>query len=121
MVEQIAHVSGPTKLSGGGSLQTIDGRPAPASVPAAQAPAPAAAGPASQDAAVAQVNQHLQQSDLKLEVDPGSNRTVFQIIQKGTGQVLLQFPSEEVLGMSRRIRALAAKEGAPGALVDKEG
>jgi flagellar protein FlaG len=82
-----------------------------------------ALGSVSQDAAVAQVNQHLQQTqtDLKLEVDPGSGRTVFQVIQQGTGEVVLQVPSAEVLGMSRRMRDLESQTGASGALVDKEG
>ncbi len=74
-------------------------------------------------AAVAQVNQHLQQAqpELKLQVDAGSGRTVFQVIQQGTGQVVMQVPSEEVLGMSRRLRELEGQAGASGALVDREG
>jgi uncharacterized FlaG/YvyC family protein len=69
---------------------------------------------------VAQVNQHLQaaQTELKLQVDTGSGRTVFQVVQQGTGEVVLQVPSAEVLGMSRRMREI---EGQTGALVDKEG
>lgn len=76
----------------------------------------------SQAAAVAQVNEHLQQTqtDLKLQVDAGSGRTVFRIVQQGTGEVVLQVPSAEVLGMSRRMRDLEGQAGASGALVDKE-
>ncbi len=75
----------------------------------------------SETAAVAQVNQHLQksQTDLKLQVDSASGRTVFQVVQQGTGTVVLQVPSAEVLGMSRRIRDMAGAE-ASGALVDQE-
>ena len=75
----------------------------------------------SETTAVAQVNEHLQNThtDLKLQVDAGSGRTVFQVVQQGTGQVLLQVPSAEVLGMSRRIRDMAGQD-ASGALVDKE-
>jgi uncharacterized FlaG/YvyC family protein len=71
---------------------------------------------------VAQVNQHLQQAqtDLKLQVDAGSGRTVFRIVQQGTGEVILQLPSAEILGMSRRMRELEGQTGASGALVDKE-
>ena len=95
----------------------------PATAPAVTAPAVTAptqqAG--SDTAAVARVNEHLQQSqpDLKLQLDAASGRTVFQVIQQGTGQVLLQVPSAEVLGMSRRIRDMAGQD-ASGALVDKE-
>jgi flagellar protein FlaG len=72
---------------------------------------------------VAQVNQVLQQAqpELKLQLDAGSGRTVFQVVQQGTGQVILQVPSEEVLGMSRRVRELEGQARASGALVDKEG
>lgn len=70
--------------------------------------------------AVAHINQHLgqAQSDLKMHMDPASGRPVYQVIQQGTGQVLLQVPSAEVLGMSRRMRDL---EGQAGGLVDKQG
>ena len=70
-----------------------------------------------------QVNQHLDQTqtDLKLQVDPGSGRTVFQVVQQSTGEVVLQVPSAEVLGMSRRMRDLEGQAGASGALVDQEG
>ncbi len=100
---------------------------APAPKPAVSRPAPAAPvgapdpGQGGHAAAVAQVNQHLQrvQTELKIQVDEGSGRTVFQVIQQGTGRVVLQVPSEEVLGMSRRVRELEGQ--ASGALVDKEG
>ena len=91
----------------------------PASTRAGSVPVQQAAS--SETSAVAQINQHLQQSqpDLKLQVDAASGRTVFQVVQQGTGQVLLQVPSAEVLGMSRRIRDMAGQD-ASGALVDKE-
>jgi flagellar protein FlaG len=72
---------------------------------------------------VAQVNQHLQQAqtDLKLQVDSASGRTVFQVIEQGTGEVVMQVPSEEVLGISRRVREMEGQAKASGALMDKEG
>lgn len=97
-------------------------RPAPASVRNAPTRGPAAEASASstQEAAVAQVNQHLEQTqtELKLQVDAESGRTVFQVVQQDTGEVVLQVPSAEVLGMSRRVRDL---EGQAGGLLDKEG
>lgn len=115
MVTQISPAGGLT-LPLGGVPQPAAARPAPASNPGAKAVG-------SIDVAVAQVNQHLQQADtqMKLQVDSGSGRTVFQIIQQGTGAVVLQVPSAEVLGMSRRIRELEGQSRASGALVDKEG
>ena len=72
---------------------------------------------------MAQVNQHLAQAqpDLKLMVDHDSGRTIFQVIQQGTGQVLLQVPSAEVLGMSQRVRDLQNKIMSSGGLVDRQG
>ncbi len=126
MVDQITSLSGTPMLAVSAALQTTSSRSAsgPAAVapslPQAQASAPSSG---SQDAAVAQVNQHLQQSqsDLKIQVDRGSGRAVFQVVQEGTGQVLFQVPSAEVLGMSRRVRELQAQSMNAGVLVDKQG
>ena len=116
-----------TQINPAGSLpilSVLSASPAPAAarpVPAQTAGAPALKT-GSEDAAVAQVNQHLQDghTDLKLQVDASSGRTVFQIVQQGTGEVVLQVPSAEVLGMSRRIRALESQTSASGALVDQQ-
>jgi len=64
--------------------------------------------PPTEDAATAaaSVGQHLEtQTELRLQVDAGSGRTIFQVVQQGTGEVVMQVPSDEVLGMSRRVRA----------------
>jgi len=128
MLDQIALGSGYPLMPGGGALQVSTSRPALGSS-AASLPAPrpqasiSADSPGAQEVAVAQVNQHLQQSqsDLKLQVDSGSGRTVFQVVQQGTGQVLYQVPSAEILGMSRRVREMQSQARDSGALVDKEG
>jgi flagellar protein FlaG len=110
--------------AGGTPVLLASASPAPvAARPAAAPPAAPVLSAVTEEAAVAQVNQHLQQSqtELKLQVDAGSGRTVFQVVQQGTGEVVLQVPSAEVLGMSRRLRSLEGQAGASGALVDKEG
>lgn len=120
MASQINPAGSLPLVSVGASPKPAATRPAPApiKIPGAQGQAPG-----NQTAAVAQVNQHLAQAqtELKLQVDSASGRTVFQVIQQGTGEVVLQVPSEEVLGMSRRVRELEGQTGASGALVDKEG
>ncbi len=112
-----------------GSLPLVaTGMAAPRSVSAQPAPMPAS-GPVAKDssgglaAAAAQVNEHLQQAEpeLKLQVDAGSGRAVYQVIQQGTGEVVLQIPSDEVLGISRRLRAMENNGRSSGALVDREG
>lgn len=114
-----------TQITPAGSAPVATPAATPAAARPAKAPgAPAAAAnPRVQAAAVAQVNRHLADSktDLKLHVDSGSGRTVFQVVKEGTGQVLLQVPSEEVLGLSRRVREILSQNGGAGALVDKEG
>lgn len=118
MVTQIGPASSSQILLAGAlPLPVVNSRPA--STRAERAPAQQAGTEAE---AVAQVNQHLQgaQTNLKLQVDAGSGRTVFQIVQQGTGEVVLQVPSAEVLGMSRRVRDLEGQNAASGALVDKE-
>ncbi len=109
----------PVVASGTATVKPASANPAPA-----PSTSPVMRGPGgSPAAAVAKVNQHLQQAqpELKLQVDAGSGRTVYQVIQQGTGEVVLQIPSEEVLGMSQRLRELEGQAQSSGALVDKEG
>lgn len=117
MVNQITPAGTPPMPSAAPAAQPASPRPAPAR--AAVSPGRPAGNPV---AAAAVVNQHLAQAqpELKLRVDSASGRTVFQVVQQGTGKVLLQVPSEEVLGMSRRVREMLNQNDA-GTLVDKEG
>ena len=115
MASQVTPVGNMPILSVGAPSKPVVARAAPARPPSVHAQAPG-----NPEAAVTQVNQHLEQAhtELKLQVDAGSGRTVFQVVQQGTGEVVMQVPSEEVLGMSRRVRDL---EGQTVGLVDKEG
>lgn len=119
MVNQIAAAGAAPVLTVGTSPKS-----APTRAPAARTvKAPSTPVPGSQEVAVAQINQHLQQAqtEMRLQVDTGSGRTVFQVVQQGSGEVVLQVPSEEVLGMSRRLREMEGQPGASGTLVDKRG
>ena len=122
MVDQITPLVSTVSVAGSTSLPSGGARPAASSATGASG-AKSATSPASTAAAAAQLNQHLQQSQsgLEVQVDPSSHRVIFQVIQKGTGQVLLQFPSEELLGMSRRLQQLESQQSGSGALVDKQG
>lgn len=126
MVDQITSTSGLPMPAVSASVQTTFSRapsgPAAAAQPLPQAQ-PSAPNSGSHEAAVAQVNQHLQQtqSELKIQVDQGSGRAIFQVVQEATGQVLFQVPSAEVLGMSRRVRELQARSLNAGVLVDQQG
>lgn len=120
MVNQVTSIGGAPLASAGPAPAPAPVRSAPVRISGNDGPAPR---PVDQDAAVAQVNHHLQQAqtELKLEVDAGSGRTVFQLVQHGTGELVMQVPSAEILGMSRRMRELEGQGGGSGALVDKEG
>ena len=67
--------------------------------------------------AIAAANQHLKQvsNDLEFAVDTSSGRTVLRVIDASTKQVIRQFPSEEVLAITRaidRFQGLLLKEKA---------
>ncbi len=78
---------------------------------------------ASPEKALDQINSHLQQSatDLKIQVDKATGRTVFKVVDQNTGKVVLQVPSEEVLALARNLRSLDPKLGTSGVLMDKQG
>ena len=113
----------PVSLSGSLPLLAVAPAPKPAPSRTASVSVPAVPSSTAPAAAVAQVNQHLAQAqtELRLQVDNASGRTVFQVVQQGSGHVVLQVPSEEVLGMSRRVRELEGQTAPSGALVDKQG
>jgi len=75
------------------------------------------------EAAVAQINEHFQQvgSELKIQKDKTTGRTVFKVTNPNTGEVIIQVPSEEVLALARNLRSLEKQQGASGVLMDKEG
>ncbi len=95
--------------------------PSTLEVPATpQGGAPASGAP---EAAIASVNQHLQQtgSELKVQVDKETGRTIFKVVNETTGEVVLQVPSDEVLALARNLRAMDKHVATSGVLVDKEG
>lgn len=74
-------------------------------------------------AAVQDVKAYLQQlpSELQFQVDKGSGRFYFKVVNPATREVIRQVPSEEVLAMARKLRALTDTKSASGVLMDKEG
>ncbi len=112
-------------ISGTAPVVASSASPRPAAPRSAPTPNPAQVAPHSgkTSEAVALVGQRLEQArpELKLHVDSGSGRTVFQVVQQGTGQVVMQVPSEEILGMSRRLREAEGLPVTSGTLVDKQG
>jgi flagellar protein FlaG len=75
------------------------------------------------DAAVRAVKDYVQksQSDLQFQVEEGTGRIYFKIVDAQTKQVIRQVPSEEILAMARKLREMANPKSASGVLVDKEG
>lgn len=107
--------------------QSVQEKSRPAKVAEAPSPdgtvRPVSASGKELDSAVQEVSAHLSQSGSKLEIqyDKTSGRNVFKIVDSGTGGVVLQIPSEEVLAMARKLRETANAQDASGVLVDKKG
>ena len=83
-------------------------------------PAPVATT-GSPDKAVEQINNHLRQAStqLQIQVDNATGRTIYKVVDPTTGQVVLQVPSAQVLAMAHTLQAMDKQAGAPGVLVDK--
>lgn len=77
-----------------------------AAVELPQAAVKAAAPTAAQvQSAVDNINRAMRQSNANVEfsIDQDSKRTVIRVVESQTGQVIRQFPSEEVLAISHAI------------------
>jgi len=100
-------------------------RPANTAKIKAQGPGaePAPVSTKASQAAMEQLNGHLQESgsELQFQVDKATGRTVYKVVNPDNGQVLLQIPSDEILALARNVRAMEKRMGAAGVLVDKEG
>ncbi len=59
--------------------------------------------------AVQEVNERIQgiSRDLEFSFDPQTGQSVVRLVDRGTGEVLLQLPSEAALAVSRRLDALS--------------
>jgi flagellar protein FlaG len=73
--------------------------------------------------AVEQINSHLEQAStqLRIQVDAESGKTVYKVMDPVTGQVVLQMPSEQILAMAHALQTLDKSAGTSGVLMDKQG
>ncbi|HLP31636.1 MAG TPA: flagellar protein FlaG, partial [Geothrix sp.] len=90
--------------------------------PAVDPRSASASGPAL-EAATKSVEAFLQRSSssLKFGVDQETGSYTFKIIDPVTQETIRQVPSEEILEMARRLRALDNPKDASGILMDEEG
>jgi hypothetical protein len=58
--------------------------------------------------------------DILLEVDKETGHTVFKLMDRRDGKVILQVPPEEILAMVRNLRNLDKQQQSTGLLLDKE-
>lgn len=65
------------------------------------------------------VSQNIQRS-LKFEVDEDSGETVVTVKDKYSGEVIRQIPSEEMLSLSKRLKALNENVEATGILLKSD-
>lgn len=107
-----------------------DSAPAPAVVvPSTPAPAPAAAQaatpsptPAQVKAAMDGINKLLKQGDsgLQFTVDKETNRTVFKLVESETGEVIRQYPTEDMLAIARAIDQMEQQAKTQGLLLSQK-
>ena len=71
----------------------------------AQKPAPSAAQVQS---AVDNINRAMRQSNANVEfsIDQDTNQMIIRVVESGTGQVIRQFPSEEILAIAKSLDTL---------------
>ena len=76
-----------------------------AAAKAAAEPKSAAPTPAQLQSAVDNINRAMRQSNANLEfsIDQDTKRTVVKVVESGTGQVIRQFPSEDILNIAHAI------------------
>ena len=93
---------------------------APSHTAAAQQGASHAASPAVVQSAVAQVQAYLKShsAEVQFSEDKASGHTVFKVVNSVTHEVIRQVPSEEILEMARKLKAL--DEGTTGILIDQQ-
>ena len=75
------------------------------------------------EAAAKSVEDVLQQSpsDLKFMVDKDTGAYYFKIVNPDTHETIRQVPTEEILEMAKRLRAMSSPKDSSGVLVDKQG
>ena len=131
MTDQVSSTVGlasglPVILSATGAAGVAPGRDGSAKIagPLPQSSdGPAAVPPTGSPAkAVEQINSHLQQTStqLQIQVDTDTGRTIYKVVDSSTGQVVLQVPSAQVLAMAHTLQSMDKQMGAPGVLVDKK-
>jgi uncharacterized FlaG/YvyC family protein len=73
--------------------------------------------------AMDQLNSRLQQtgSELKIQPDKDSGRTIYKVVNPTTGEVVYQYPTAEMLALARSLQTSEKQVGTSGVLVDKKG
>jgi len=124
-----------------GLVGVLGGAGSGVSAPVASLAAPARAGQATREAAPAQSPERQPTSsaaaaqaprrsssaapgpalrDVRLEVDKETGRTVYKLLDRRDGKVVLQSPPEEILAMVRNLRTLDERLESIGLLLDRE-
>lgn len=100
---------------------TSDSVPAPVAAPQAQSPVPAQAAAKANTAPTQEqikstldsMNKVLKQNNAGLEfsVDEDTKRTVFKLVESTTGEVIRQYPTEDLLAIARAIDQMPQYQG----------
>lgn len=66
-------------------------------------------------AAIIQINEWLNNRQVEVTHDKDAGKDVYRLVEKDSGEIIIQFPSEEVLNISRRIaQMMDAQQGQIG-------
>ena len=80
------------------------------------------ASPAAIHTALTQVRDFMKRLPLPAEVeyfeDKASGQSVFKVVNPTTGDVIRQVPSEDILNMARKLKAM--QDGSTGLLIDQQ-
>lgn len=109
-ISSSASVAGFAGDSGSAFVAPLPARTAPVELPhvAVKAVAEQSAAPptdAQLKSAVDTINRAMKQSNSNVEfsIDKDTKQTVIKVVESGSGNVIRQFPSEEILAVSRMI------------------
>jgi flagellar protein FlaG len=103
-------------LTGNSAPAGVSGTPQGEPATAAPAPKPAHPTEAQIKSAVDNINRAMKQNNTNVEfsIDKNTKQMVIKVVESGTGQVIQQFPSTQVLAISQMI---GNEEPPPGIMV----
>lgn len=108
-IDSVAQAPQPGGFTSNGAPSVVVAAPLNTGTP----PAPQQPSPAQLKNAVDSLNEAMRQSNssLKFSLDPGTKEAVVQMVDTGTGQLISQYPSKQVLAIAQAIDQFQQRQG----------